>query len=440
MSASDYDAVIIGAGAAGLTAFRELDRAGCKVICLEARDRIGGRILTLHDALSPVPIELGAEFIHGRAPEIWDIIHSARLAVYDCGENAVHIENGNVQRDGDAWELVHEVMQEMEARAFKGEDETFAAFLEQSKHPDNAKRLATSYVEGFNAARKEVIGIASLAEDARASDEIDGDHSFRLLNGYDSLMLHLLSGVNLWQSKLRLNAIVEKINWKRESARVGVRSARTGELQMIRGRRVVITVPLGLLQADPDAPSFIGFEPEPTSALNAARVLRFGHVIRIVFRFREPFWEADSEIGKAGFLLSNERFFPTWWTTAPVHAPILTGWSAGPHADELLVQPRSDIIERALADLARIIKSTPEKLNSLLEGAHLHDWHADPFARGAYSYVPAGAMEARKALAEPVEETLYFAGEATEIHGHSATVHGAIASGKRVAEHILKTR
>ncbi|MBV9155799.1 MAG: FAD-dependent oxidoreductase, partial [Acidobacteriaceae bacterium] len=146
MSASDYDAVIIGAGAAGLTAFRELDRAGCKVICLEARDRVGGRILTLHDALSPVPIELGAEFIHGRSPEIWDIIHSARLAVYDCAESAVHIENGNVQGDGDAWELVHQVMQEMEARAAKGEDETFAAFLEQSKHPDNAKRLATSYV------------------------------------------------------------------------------------------------------------------------------------------------------------------------------------------------------------------------------------------------------------------------------------------------------
>ena len=66
-------------------------------------------------------------------------------------------------------------------------------------------------------------------------------------------------------------------------------------------------------------------------------------------------------------------------------------------------------------------------------------WHADPFAKGAYSYVPAHAMNAREALAEPLKQTLYFAGEATETNGHSATVHGAIASGRRAAQQILKS-
>lgn len=439
MSASDFDVVIVGAGAAGLAALEELDRAGCNVRCLEARDRIGGRIFTLRDPLSPVPIELGAEFVHGRAPEIWDIVRSARITAYHCTENAVHVENGKVQQHGDPWEQVGRVMADMQQRA-EASDETFSSFLEQSKHPDRAKRLAASYVEGFNAARQEVIGIASLAQDARASEEIDGDHSFRILNGYDSLVLHLLSSVNGWQEKVRLNSIVEKINWERGSARIGVRSARTGELQMLGSRRALVTVPLGVLQADLDEPGVIAFEPEPGAALKAARKLQFGHVIRIVLRFREAFWETNPEIASAGFLLSNEKFFPTWWTALPVRAPILTGWSAGPHADDLLGEARSDIIERAVADLARMIKSSPEKLNSLLEATYVHDWHADPFARGAYSYVPAGALDARRTLAEPVERTLYFAGEATELNGHSATVHGAIASGKRAARQILESR
>jgi monoamine oxidase len=79
-----------------------------------------------------------------------------------------------------------------------------------------------------------------------------------------------------------------------------------------------------------------------------------------------------------------------------------------------------------------------DRLRGLLENAYFHDWHADPFARGAYSYVPVGALRAREALAKPVGGTLYFAGEATETNGHSATVHGAIASGKRAARQILQ--
>jgi len=438
LRSSPTDVVIVGAGAAGLSALEELDRAGCKVICIEARERIGGRILTFRDAFSPVRVELGAEFIHGRPPEIWDILHSGRLAAYDCAENAVYIENGAVQHHGDAWALVGRVMDDMQRRAAKHKDRSFSSFLDESKHPENAKRLAAAYVEGFNAARKEVIGIASLAEDARAADQIDGNRSFRLLNGYDSLMLHLLDGVNDAQRKLRLNSIVKNIHWKRGSARVEICSALTGNLETVRSRRVVITVALGVLQADTNAAGAIGFHPEPESTLRAARELRFGQVIRIVLRFREAFWEDTDEISDAGFLLSNEKFFPTWWTTLPVRVPILTGWSAGPHADGLLDQPLAEILIHAIADLARITGSTPDKLNSLLEATYFHDWHGDPFARGAYSYVPASAMNARKTLAEPVERTLYFAGEATELNGHSATVHGAIATGKRVARQILE--
>jgi monoamine oxidase len=433
----DVDVVVIGAGAAGLAALAELEGTGMRALCFEARDRIGGRVFTVRDPLCPIPLELGAEFVHGRPPEIWDIIKSGRLTAYDCVEQAVHLKDGKPKSDHDAWESVDRVMTDMQRSASEHEDQTFASFLERSPYPEDAKRMATSYVEGFNAARKEVVGIASLAEDAMAADEIDGDRSFRIFNGYDSVLAHLLNSIGGSETKLRLNSIIERIEWKCGAATLHVRSALTGAVEAVRSRRVIITVPLGVLQATPDSPGSIRFEPEPTEVLTAARALRFGHVIRLVLRFREAFWESNREISGAGFLFSDERLFPTWWTPLPVHAPVLTGWSAGPHADELLWKPQLTIVSEAIATLARITACPRERLTGLLEAAYSHDWHGDPFVRGAYSYVPAGALGARKTLAQPVADTLYFAGEATNLNGHSATVHGAIASGQRAARQCI---
>jgi monoamine oxidase len=430
---SDVDVVVIGAGAAGLTALRELDRAGHSVLCFEARGRIGGRILTIHDPLSPTPIELGAEFIHGRPPEIWNIIRSGRLTAYDCADKAVHLKNGKPKSGRAPWEEVDRVMNDMKKAASERDDQTFADFLAGSRYSQDAKRLATSYVEGFNAARQEEISIASLAEDAHAADQIDGDRSFRILNGYESVILHLLNTTGSIATRLRLNSVVERIEWEQGSANIHVRSSVTGAVETVRTRRVVITVPLGVLQMAPGVPGSIRFDPEPVELLAAARTLRFGQVFRLVLRFREAFWESNPDISDAGFLFSNEQLFPTWWTTLPVHAPVITGWSAGPHADDLLGQTQAIVTSAGLASLARITGSTREHLNGLLEASYLHDWHGDPFARGAYTYVPAGALAARSKLAGPVAETLFFAGEATNTQGHGGTVHGAIASGMRAA-------
>ncbi len=440
MSSTGADVLIIGAGAAGLAALNELHGAGLRVLCIEARDRIGGRVHTIHDPLCPIPIELGAEFIHGRSPEIWDLIRGAGLAAYDCGETAIHIKDGKPQGEEDAWLLSGRVMNDMKRVASEGGDITFASFLEQSSHPENAKRLAASYVEGFNAADQRVIGIASLAQDARAAEEIHGDRSFRNRNGYESVIHALVRGLDHLSSNLMLNATVENIEWGPGSATLQVRSGLSGRVERLQCRRAVVTVPLGVLQVDPSAPGAIRFDPEPVEVLAAARKLRFGQVMRLVLRFSEIFWEKLDGLADAGFLLSEEQFFPTWWTPLPFRAPVLTGWSAGPHAAHLLNQPRSTVIEYALNDLARITNVSVERLTSLVECAYFHDWHGDPFSRGAYSYVPAGALPARAALAEPVANTLFFAGEATELHGHSATVHGAIATGKRAAHQILKDR
>jgi monoamine oxidase len=247
----------------------------------------------------------------------------------------------------------------------------------------------------------------------------------------------MIHGIENLSNKLKLNCAVEAIKWKSGSASVQFVPQCSGESQTVAAGQVLITAPLGVLQAQPGAQGAIRFHPEPGETLHAAQELRFGQVLRLILRFQEPVWEKSEDYGETGFLLSNEKDFPTWWTPLPVRAPSMTGWSSGPHADDLLGRPKVEIVNRAIHDLSRILSTREAKLKELLQAAYFHDWHGDGFARGAYSYVPAHAMAAREKLARPVAGTLFFAGEATELNGHSATVHGAIASGRRAARQVL---
>ena len=435
MTNHDLDVLIIGAGAAGLAALRDLDRAGKRVLCLEARDRIGGRIFTAHDPRSPIPIELGAEFVHGRSPEILEIVDSAPLTLYKCTEEAVHVRNGNVVQNADAWVQVNEVMQELEsAVAGGGREQSFAEFVATSKASEQVKELATLYVEGFNAARSEIISIESLVKDQKAADEIDGDDAFRIANGYEAVPRWLTQGISDLNSKLILNSHVTNVWWSEGRASVDILFGPTGSDQRLSARHVLITVPLGVLQRHA-----IRFHPEPERVIAAAQQLMSGQVVRVILRFNRPVWRDREEFSRAGFLLSNEQYFPAWWTPLPVQARSMTGWSSGPYADRLVGLPRDEIVRRALHDLATILSTREASLNEALEAVYFHDWHGDEFAHGAYSYVPAHAMGARDAMAAPIATTLFFAGEATETNGHSATVHGAIASGRRAARQILAT-
>ena len=429
------DVLVVGAGVSGLAAVRELDGAGLRVMCVEARNRIGGRIFTVHDALCPLPIELGAEFIHGRPSDLWTLLSDANAGIYDVSGEFMHVHAGK-RKDNDKVESgVDRLMDEIKAHKSDEADETFAHFLARSAYPPEVKQWAESFVEGFNAANSDVVGIASLAEDTRAFDRIDGGRSFRVIGGYDSLPRYLLNRIGRVDQKLRLNSVVESVEWQRGKVRTTVRSSITGDVDVYYSRCIIITVPLGVLQAVSNEHGFIHFQPEPERTLAAARKLAFGQVFRMVLRFDRPFWENNPDLSDAGFLLSEEQSFPTWWTARPFRAPIITGWSASRRAEGLLGRNKSEIVREAVASLARITGLAPSRLQHV----YFHDWHADPFSRGAYSYVPAGALADRQVLAAPVEETLYFSGEATDLSGHAATVHGALETGQRTAEQILNT-
>lgn len=424
----DFDVVIVGAGAAGLAALQVLDKAGLRTIVLEARDRIGGRIYTIHDPLSSLPLELGAEFIHGRPKEIWDIIHDAGLAVYDGSDHSYETNHEEGEQEAERWESIHTVLEEMQKSAH-GPDESFEQFLTRTSYSEGVKSAARGYVEGFNAADSKIISIQALTEETKAAREIAGDSSFRFSTGYDAVPLHILRSVPDWRSKLRLNQVVERIEWQSDSVTVSTQSS------IFKARKAIITVPLGVLKA-----GSLAFSPEPSRLLEAARVLEFGQVHRVVLRFREAFWESRDEFNDIGFFFSREELFPTWWTTLSRRSTLLTGWCAGTKANRLSHMSRDEILAAALMSLAKITGFEAATIRDQLECMYFHNWLHDEYSRGAYSYVPAGELWARKQMAEPVEKTLFFAGEATDQNGHSATVHGAIASGQRAAQQVLSGR
>ncbi len=128
---------------------------------------------------------------------------------------------------------------------------------------------------------------------------------------------------------------------------------------------------------------------------------------------------------------------PTWWTTLPAREPILTGWAAGSLAEKYVSRGEAFLAEQAMAALARLWRLPSGQIEGQVRHWYTHDWQADPFARGAYSYVAAGGMGATRRLAEPIEDTLFFAGEHTDLVGYTGTVHGAIASAERAARALL---
>ncbi|MES1262281.1 MAG: NAD(P)/FAD-dependent oxidoreductase [Acidobacteriota bacterium] len=405
------DVIVVGAGAAGLAAARELQSAGQSVLVLEARDRIGGRISTVHDERTPVPVELGAEFVHGLHPVLWNVLREAALPVVETqGTHLARTAEGLVEAKG--FEEMGAVFDAMAGAP----DQSFGAFIRTVDAPHETKRSVTGFVEGFNAALKERVSTEWLTVESRAADQIEEDRSFRVLTGYDSVARFLSRDIDI-----RLSTPVRRLRWKRGEV---IATTDAGDF---RAKRAIVTAPLALLTS-----GVLLLDPQPASLALAREGIATGHAMRVTFRFPEAIWEKYPRLS----FLHGDQPFPVWWTPYPVRTTVITAWAAGPKADALAGRGQAAIVRTALASLRNLLGEDPGQPEAIF----FHDWQQDPWARGAYSYGTVNGAKARAAFAEPVEDTLLFAGEAVCPAGHMGTVHGAVASGLHAARRIGQAR
>jgi monoamine oxidase len=425
------DVLIIGGGAAGLAAAGQLTRAGLRITLLEARDRLGGRILTRHHA--GYPVELGAEFVHGRPEEIFGLAAAAAVPIVPVEGEFRRKSCGSLDGSLDgSWDEAGHLMGEVEklfAKLPNDElDQSFQHYLDRSGASEEVKQQASRYVQGFHAADASLISVLSILRDYQAQEADDGDRQFRIPTGYDHLVRGMAERMERSRADVILNSVVKEIVWQPGEAVV-----RTAD-EEFRAERAIITLPLGVLRAHS-----VVFSPALKEKQHAMQFLEMGPVIRVSLCCKEKFWEQQKEMADLGFLFTDDPQFPTWWTSNPLPYPILTGWAAGPCALQLKGLGTPAIIDQAVQSLARITGVDMRSLQAQITGAYTHDWQADPFSRGGYSYAAVGGIDAARALGAPVAETLYFAGEATDSDGRNGTVHGAIASGARAAREVLQS-
>ncbi|HZZ59129.1 MAG TPA: NAD(P)/FAD-dependent oxidoreductase [Opitutaceae bacterium] len=412
------DVIVVGAGAAGLAGARALARKGRRVLVLEGRGRIGGRIQTIRTR--GLALELGAEFVHGGNAPLWRALRECGVGTREVAQRHWRRSGGRLAAAGDLWARVGGVMEALGAARARGRSVGELWPKGRGRVPAEDLALARRFIEGFEAAplgRMSAVAMGSIGEEER---------QWRVIGGYDRLIAGLAAEVRRRGGEVRCGHRVRSIRWSR--GRVAVDG--------IEARAVLVTVPLGLEAGIRFAPAL--------AARRRLRRLGLGHVRRVTLVFDRGLWRSRilpkplrGAGGKRfGFVHadSGPAMFPTWWARGP--DPVLVGWVGGPDADRLKGMTSAQVRAAAVRSLAAVLGARAAALRARLREFHSHDWTADPFARGAYSYARAGWEDAPRKLARPVAGTLFFAGEATADQEELGTVHGAFASGLRAAREV----
>jgi monoamine oxidase len=424
----DCDVIVVGAGMAGLSAASELRALGLDVLVLEARNKIGGRVDTDYEFASH-PIERGAEFIHGENVVTWELIRKFGLQTLsaledddsffiDAAGQFLPITQAAKLPGGDSLKFVstRPGVYELAKTWVKSRkpDIDLSSMLQANGVVLDPKfyPIVSHSFEGLDAAGLQHLGVYGLIE---TSYEGDGDADFRIAEGYSSLSHQLAR-----ELKIRLTEPVDRVTWNASGARVTTAAGSTLET-----RKIVITIPLAQLQQ-----GAIRFEPSLTpDKQNAINRLGAGHIVKIMLQFDDPFWPAAMEC------FSTDKHTGFWWRPGwnrPDEASVLTAYAGAALADRLVRSGNEAAIQIALDDLSQLFGNP---VRNKYTGGMVLNWQAEPYIEMAYSFCPVGAAGLRRVLSYPVEGVLFFAGEATSVE-RSATVHGAIESGRRAAKEL----
>jgi monoamine oxidase len=412
---------VIGAGMAGVTAARTLADAGREVIVFEARDRIGGRVYTERNLVPGLPIEMGAEFIHGdRAPQ-WQYVRELELRTLHWEkqvDSLVRLETGEMVTMKEARQLpsfdITRTWDLPEVPVLPQDEDLQGYLIRLGFSPEQLQYTRRSFGNAMGSALHHISAASALEE---MHDTSAGEGDYRILSGYDRIIDSLAEGIDI-----QLNTPIISIDWSGDTV-----TLTDDKRRLFDAERVVITLPIGVLQSD--TVNFI--PPLPAPKQEALGKLRMGPGMKIVYVFEQPI------LPEGISALYSSRCPTMWWSPSfgqDTDQFVMTAFATGDWARQLNALGDEGMKRKGLdtlrAELGAANVPAPVSIT-------VQDWTADPYALGVYSTVTPGGGDCRAVLARPVDGKLFFAGEATAHDAWSATVHGAHDSGQRAAREIL---
>lgn len=409
-----FDVVVIGAGPAGLSAARELVKKGVRVVVLEARDRIGGRVHTLRER---GVVEAGAEFIHGENATTWEMVRALELKTEEWGLETADSyrlfgKGGQIRDDSeDLFQRFRAVDDEL--WSYDGPDMSVAEYFRKNATDEEAAFYKVREIGDIEAADPGLLSVRGIVHEERLAT--NGGKNFWITDGYDRVMRGYAEGLDI---RLRHRAV--RVRWA--EGRVAVECENGAHFE---APRLVFTIPIGVMKKCP--PEFMPALPQAFE--QGVRAVGFGNSTKMLFWMSghlPPFRMIDTD-GPVGH----------WWQRWFGEEPVLVGYSGGARANELARMSEADAIEAGMQDLSGALGAG---VRHLISYARHITWSSDPYAYGSYSFPTVGMEDTRDILARPIADTLYYCGEATNTRGHPGTAHGAIEEGRRVALEILAGR
>ncbi len=424
MKHNSFDVIIIGAGAAGLMAALEIALTGRTVGLIEAKDRCGGRMHTV--LTNDYPVELGAEFVHGDLPVTLGLLKKAGVKTLPVSGSFWRYQDGHLVKEESQIEDENDLEKKFgELKTDMPVAEFISTYLDDDKYKELRLTLR-NYVKGYYAADPAKSSTVALRE------ELEGDDhpNYRIVSGYQALVDYFEKQCREKGVHFFLSETVQDLQWSNNN----VEAVTTRNVYS--ATKAIITVSIGVLSS-----GSLVFSPTLPEKTAAAKKLGFGHVIKIIFQFKEAFWKdqhltSDNDLSDLNFLFSQETI-PTWWTQHPKKETVLVGWLAGPGAEEFQLDEKDEIEKKAIYSLSRIFNLDVVHLSQKLLSSHFYNWQADANFCGAYSYEVVGGEALQKIILQPVENTIYFAGEGLHHGSEIGTVEAALQSGQTVARELI---
>jgi monoamine oxidase len=415
---------IAGAGIAGLVAGTELQRSGHAVTIFESRSRTGGRIRSLE--VAGFLVESGPEFIHGNLNGTIGLLKRYNIPYEPVHGKMYHARSGNLRESyemAEGWELMLDKMKSLVT------DLPLQEFL-VNYFPGNRhhalRESAIRFAEGFDLADVNNASTRALM----AEWELEDAEQYRIPAGYGKLIHSLEREFISLGGKLYLNLGVKTVDWNSGIIRIHVT-----DHQVFHVDRLISCLPLPALSRTAPPAEIVNFFPALEDKQKAFSQIGFGTVIKIILIWETAFWKPL--VPDALFIFSDE-FIPTWWTQYPMDIPMLTGWFGGPPAAQVSDKPDDFFLDKAMESLSSVFSVRAEELKRGLKEYRIFNWKNESWSRGAYSYSLVGSEDAKKICRKPVQNRIYFAGEAFYNGPYPGTVEAAVMSALETSGQLLK--